>query len=59
MRAAFCSRTTKTAEVMSNFKLIMEVAELESYRLWIYPGNDAGKRKRDSCPGHICIQGTL
>lgn len=40
-------------------KQIMEVIELETDRLWIYPGYDAGRRKRDPGPGNICTQGTL
>jgi len=59
MSAAFCNRTTKTAKKAAEFNLMMEVVELEPYRLWIFPGNDAGKRKRDTGPGHIGTQGTL
>lgn len=44
---------------LTMLKQIMEVIELETDRLWIYPGYDAGRRKRDHGPGNICTQGTL
>jgi hypothetical protein len=61
MLAVFHTRTAKTAmkTVITTLKRIMEVVKLGSDRLWIYPDDDAGKRKRDPRTGHVGTQGTL